>query len=278
MLLAAKDLELIEDELLCTIHIGKADAVASSGPVLDQLRRMLGPLKGQGAGHSVKLGISIASGQKRGSFWKKSIQSQRRVHCHKRVQRIMRMRQASSCRAIKLMKAGAATGLVYGAQVYGLSDAEDLGLRRMVAAAHSGSSKGRSLCCTTALFGEVSWRGTAAPLQQWATEVWRSASSPAHGSRHLSLPRLRELWQTGLPFTPTKWSVVRGPVGAGHLCIRRLGWSWPSPFVWITDKGQQLKLTEHSPRMLAEEIRLAYRRKHEGLAAGTLGCSFDEVT
>ena len=41
-------IKVIEDELLCTIHIGKADAVASSGPVLEQLRRMLGPLKGLG--------------------------------------------------------------------------------------------------------------------------------------------------------------------------------------------------------------------------------------
>ena len=185
----AKDLvELLEDDMMCTSHTGEAEAVVSSGALLEQLRRTLEPLQGQWSDHAINLGASVASGLRRDSFWKKTVQMHRHSMCMKRAQRIGRVRRATSSKTMKLMKAGAAPGLLYGAQLYGLSDAEDLCLERMAAAIHSGSGKGKSLCRTTALFDE-NLEGHSSPLtamDHGNLEFCQLLRSDQHQTPHLA--------------------------------------------------------------------------------------------
>ena len=63
LMAAARELcHLIEFELGCSLHTGKAGAIASNKALLTLLRRSLGPLAGSGGSSVVNLGVSVASG------------------------------------------------------------------------------------------------------------------------------------------------------------------------------------------------------------------------
>jgi len=189
------------------------------------------------------------------------------------------MKKAVGCKVARVVGSGSVSSLLYGAEVYGLDNSEDKSLRMMMAASYSGISAGMSLHALTALVDQVSWRGTAAPLLRWAAEVWQAANGAMAGhSRGLTLPQLRQAWQECFQQRPLRWSQVRGPIGAALLCIDRLGWSWPGPFVMVSPRGEHYKFTEHSPAMVANVIRRAYREKHETLAARRVGADGADVS
>lgn len=106
-----------------------------------------------------------------------------------------------------------------------------------------------------------------AALLRWSREVWEAASFVR--SRGYSPPQCRQMWEaTGnsMGEAPT-WRNIRGPLGAARLEAQRLGWSFASPFIVITDTGLQLKLTEVSPASLAQELAAAWERRLEAQLA-----------
>ena len=273
LLAAAKDLvNVIEEELGCTVHTGKAATIASSPALLAKLRRSLGALAGPACNQATNLGITVASGRSRGSFWKGSVQRARHQAGKRRAARTLRLRKAIGTKTASILRTGTSPAMTYGAQVYGLSGGEDRTSRIIMASAFFPLSGGVSLDAATALLDDTSWRGTAAPIVQWAAEVWRAVcSAGAAQQRGLALPELRRAWECSRPTLPRRWTEVRGPLGACHLCIQRLGWSWPAPFVFLDNKSSVITLTQVSPKRVAELAREAYRDRHEAQAARRAG-------
>ena len=127
---AAKDLvPCIEDELGCTVHTGKAEVVASSAGLLARVRRRMGVLSGSGEGHAVNLGISYASGMRRSTFWKRSAQVGRANLGGKRARRTWRLKRAIGNKVARLISTGTAPSMLYGAEVYGMSNKEVIIMR-----------------------------------------------------------------------------------------------------------------------------------------------------
>jgi len=147
-------------------------------------------------------------------------------------------------------------------------------LRRTVAQAYGHRPGGGSLSVTAALVDDVSWRGTAAPIGQWAKEAWSAANRPMEErSRHLRLTWLRSAWTALSRSPPTSWQEVRGPFGAIWLSLARLRWTWCSPFVFVDDLGFERKVLEQSPKLILEEARASYLRRLDQMAAATLGAT-----
>jgi len=265
-------LNIIEEKFGCTVHTGKAEVIASTAALQHKIMKKMGPLAGRGVGFAHNLGITMSAGRARGTFWKHTKQAARAATGKKRTRRGNRFKRAAGGAAAKLYRTGVHPAMVYGAEVYGLSDKEDFTLRSLHTSAAMGVSGGMSVCTATALLDSTSWRGTAAPLLQWAGEVWRASNRTTLASlRSLDLLSLRRMWLDTLPSKPCKWSQVTGPIGAGHLCCRRLGWCWTAPFTFTTEDGTRLNITETSPKLLAVFIRKAYNRVHEMSAAKRLG-------
>ena len=60
---------------------------------------------------------------------------------------------------------------------------------------------------------------------------------------------------------PDTWNGVRGPIGAIHLTLRRLGWTWKTPFVFGNDLREDIDVTSMAPRMVKWHIEQTHNRQ-----------------
>ena len=139
-------------------------------------------------------------------------------------------------------------------------------LRQSVAQANRGGQGKKELVITT-ICDDISWRGTAGPITQWAKEVWDS-SVRLESPQTLSLPTLREAWHA-VAF-PTAWSKVRGQ--SAPQPSQWLGWKWTGPFTFTDHRGTARQLTSTSPAYVAQLAKQAYDGDHTTCLASDLGC------
>ncbi len=114
-----------------------------------------------------------------------------------------------------------------------------------------------SLCLLT----DPLWRQAVGPVLVWSSIVWKAATA-------------RELFAVW-PFAwlgqeagkivrslPSTWAAVRGPLGAAYLSIRRVGWTFATPFQLIDAAGITINLKGTSPAMVAHRLRQDWNRLH----------------
>ena len=87
-------------------------------------------------------------------------------------------------------------------------------------------------------------RADLAPLARWHEEIWANITGINKKGR-IPLHHLGILWSMVDP--PQKWKDSRGPIGATHLTVKRLGWKWGAPFTFTNDLDQELHLQQISP-------------------------------
>ena len=103
---------------------------------------------------------------------------------------------------------------------------------------------------------------------QWAKEVWTATSRvPIEGGRDMTLPELRQAWEEAADRSPKRWQQVRGPLGALHLSLARLGWSMQNAFCMTDDMGVTRSLVTSSPGLISSCLKLSWRRMLERRAA-----------
>jgi hypothetical protein len=76
---------------------------------------------------------------------------------------------------------------------------------------------------------------------------------------------------------PSTWTTVRGPIGA-YLSLRRVGWTFATPFQLLDPVGSILNLTDTSPALLAHRLRLDWNRLHLEGARRSLKLPSDDMT
>ena len=86
------------------------------------------------------------------------------------------------------------------------------------------------------------------PLLSWHMEAWLSVCGCKHRVHHLL--KLRRAWEIVAASPPTSWNQVAGPTGAAWMCLRRLSWPWPSPFVSHLPDGHTINMLQYGPKML----------------------------
>ncbi len=183
--------------------------------------------------------------------------------------------------------AGLAPEANYGAEVWGVSDAEAIKLRRTAAKALLPRSRCRSLTALHLVHGMPTCREELRTVIHFAKQVWRAATDrDAASARGMSLPDIRRHWEAaheGIKEVVNKyrdsradgggavgnkaarraWDAIRGPVGAAALTLARIGWSFKSPFVLADAFGDEVVLTTTSPAMLTKLLADAARDECE---------------
>eukprot|EP00959_Pyramimonas_sp_CCMP1952_P429177 8988713-Pyramimonas_sp.AAC.1 len=78
------------------------------------------------------------------------------------------------------------------------------------------------------LMDDPMWRQALGPALSWAT-VWKAATGERR-EHAVSLPELARMAKPVLSNLPRTWAAVRGPLGAAHLSLERIGWKFDGPF------------------------------------------------
>ena len=212
--------------------------------------------------------LILQGGRKRGR-WKRATGTLKKVRMAKGVRRAKRAAILKASlpgrkdRAKRLYAGNVRAAAFYGSEVHGLDDRELLAALRLAAKVVSPSAPGRSLEALALLSGELLGSLPFAQARRWHLEVWRAACGLDPLAYSLSF--LAEAF--GQVYMPLRWSQARGPIAGAALELRRVGWSFDGPFLVVTDLGDRIVLTRHSPAELTLAMSEACRRKLErGLA------------
>ncbi len=275
---------IVRDRLLCKVARRKTHVVttkeALGARILSEVRASIG---GEQAATAPSLGIDYAAGRIRARWRRRSTASTRIKRGLRRRARLSRLRDLMGSRAVSIFATGVLPAMVYGAEVGGVSDTELALVRKVAAAALRPRARGRSLNMTLLIHGDPAWRAATAPVCQYVRMVWRAAagSRAVASDARVTLPGIRRYWEAvdfeqlmttkmkeGVQIRKRRWDRVRGPIGAAHLSLERLGWSFDGPFRLTDDLGVTRNIMDHSPRMWNDLLREAVQRSHErGIAA-----------
>ena len=251
----------------CQLAPAKTQVVSSSRWAARRVRALL-ELAPEQVSHeqSAKfLGADFAPAVPRRKWTAISTRRGRESKVAKSLGRMRRLRRAAGPRARLVAAAGLVPQQEYGAEVTGLTEVEVRSLRRTAAAGLGPRAGGRSLTAALLVEGDPTRRAAVAVAVRWAEEVWAAANGEQGA---MDCPELAWAWEQVQGSWPTRWGQVRGPLGAAHLTLRRVGWSWPSAFTFTDADGRPHVLTRVSPRMVQRLLEEAVKTKQEqGLAA-----------
>ncbi len=206
------------------------------------------------------LGIDFAAGRPRRSHGPRCKRAQRMKKLRSQSFKLARIRALAGKRAPLIFVAGPLPAATYGAAVNGVSDVEALALRRSAALAFTPRARGRSLSRLLHIVGVPTWRAEVEVILEYARQVWQAsllgAVEPTDGT--MTLAQLSRLWHavgtSDLIVDNGRrrnWDAVRGPIGAMHLSLHRVGWAMCGPFTLVNKDGHHVMLTTTTPALLA---------------------------
>ncbi len=282
---AAADLDrTVREELLCKVARRKTKIVAADAEVGRRLRDAAeAAIGGELAPSASDLGIDYAAGRRRRGHGAARSAAARLRQGMRRKARLRRITSAIGTSSTKVFTTGIMAGMVYGSEVHGLADAELLRIERLAATTMRPRARGRSLHVLMAINGAPTWRAGTAPILQYARAVWRAVDAVKHAEARadMTLPEIRRAGEAlnreelidervsknGRVTRRRRWDRVRGPMGALHLSLDRIGWQLVGQFAILDDVGVTRNITEHSPALWADYVRAAVIRAHERKAA-----------
>ncbi len=174
---AAKDLEeVLRGQLGFPLADDKAQVVASTPELAEEIVSRTGGQAGRATVRAVKLGVELTGGKRQGRWdlhrrarLRKALARQRRLTKFKRM-------GGNACCVVRRGVIPAAT---FGKRVLGVSNAELAQLQRLVANTSATNTKGASQALKLLLDGDPAIEANAAPLVEWATAAW-DVSAPAY--------------------------------------------------------------------------------------------------
>ena len=233
----------------------KAASTSTSPITLEILRRCLGKLAGAGSGGIRNLGADFTGGQRLSKRYLRV----RRERFRKLVVRGRRLRTLTKevgGKASRLFVSGLLPSATYGDEVQGYTDAELKVLKTQAGAAQPPFSKGRSLEISLLLSDGGVARHAAPCLLRWAREVWDATTWPRAGT--VVAKTLAFMWAKVVGEKVT-WKNRRGPLGTAFLEVARLGWTFQSAWVVVTEVGREIDFREVGPKNVEEFIAQRFR-------------------
>ncbi len=261
---------LVTEQLRCTISRRKAKIVAADQEVGRKLKtaaaRFIG---GTTAPSAPNLGTDYSAGRQRSRGGKMRMSATRLRRGLRRRKRLQRIAAAIGPKALKVFVTGTLAGIAYVSEVHGMADRELRCVDRLAAVTMRPRAKGRSLNTLMAAAGAPTWRAGASPILHYTRAVWRAVATTATCNRaDPMLPELRAAWEgldrdhlieprrraaggegddTNAP-DRRRWDRVRGPLGALHLSLHRIGWDMKGPFTIRNDKNDGAEDPRPLPR------------------------------
>ena len=172
---ALKDLvNVVEQELHCTVEWSKAAVVASSDTLRKRLQMACG-ISEESAKTVPNLGVDFTFGKMRRQLGRTTTRYQRMASAKRRKGRLHVLRKVRGPKRATLVgTSGVLSASTYGSAINGVSDSELRSLRRIAASAMTPSARGRSLSALLLLHGDPCWSAAVAPLTQWIRSAWKA--------------------------------------------------------------------------------------------------------
>ena len=272
---AAEDFhEVLTDELHVSLSQDKLATVASSMQVAKRLHMKLCPsYAGRAAASAENLGVDFCPGGRRaakGGCTKRRKRFQRLALRQIKLCRIRRSLAVKKARMGSIYIVGARPAATYGSAVQGVSEAELRQLRRTLLQGRS-PRRGASLTLRLALWGDPAADAAFAPAVLWVQLLWKASCRHSQASALATTKELRDLWWAAAPEEATaNWANSKWSMRRAVLSLRRAGWTVKEPFVWIDERGLEVRLVDHSPAMVQTLLRESLQRSHERGAARKL--------
>jgi hypothetical protein len=160
----------------------------------------------------------------------------------------------------------------YRAEVIGVNSIELQRARAAYMALVGSPARSGSAALGLLAEGDPTWRQGLGPILTWSAICWKAATHPTF-SAFIDIPRLGALAGAVVTQLPMTWSSVRGPLGAAHLSLKRVGWSFVTPFVIRSPQGLELALTAHSPALIQYHLTIAWKMQLGRTACKATGIS-----
>ncbi len=266
---AAKLKQAIEEELRCEVAAHKSVLVASNDTLLGKLRVSFGRFGGLAAKAAPNLGVDFFAGRRRARKTSTRTLQGRRRKLLKRCRRLYKLKKAGY-NMRELFMTGLQQAALYGAEVTGLDEKELKSARADYVRLVGSHAKSASTAITMEVSGDPLWRQALGPALTWSAIVWKSATSRAFQTV-VDVPRLGHLAAPAIQRLPKNWGGVKGPLGAAHLSLARVGWRFRTPFTLEAADGELFVLTSMSPALLCYHLQLAWKKavgEKAGLALG----------
>ena len=146
----------------------------------------------------------------------------------------------------------------YGAEVLGLDPPELKVARSRYLSLAGSQSKSSSTALSLLILGDPFWRQALGPFITYSAVVWKAATNQAF-QQFIDLPRLGALAGPVIRRLSQTWGGVSGPLGAAHLSLARVGWTFETPLTVRTPSGELLALTSTSPAMICYHLQIGWK-------------------
>ncbi len=264
---------ILTRDLGCKLAPSKANIVASDRAAGRLVARAINRTDAE-AECATNLGTDVTAGGSRRRIGRTSKRRARFRNGLGRGRRLWAVSKVLGRKALRLFTSGIATSLCFGGEVWGLSHAEILRLRRTAGQAMRPRSRCRSLTAVHLINHMPTAVWEVAVVVAYAKAVWRANTRREHAAeRGVALSDLRGQWQAAHDrMAPTvdayrrsaaqgagkadasaarrAWAEVKGPVGAMELTLARIGWHMKSAFVLGDARGDEIALTTNSPALI----------------------------
>jgi hypothetical protein len=259
-LAAAEDLlNVVRVQFKSTVAASKASVSCSRKSTARRVRYGLGALGGSNNPKSVVLGIDYVAGASACTFSKHSLQRERLAIVLKRKKRMAELSKKGGSAAKKIFSQGAAPAALYGVAVHGYSPSLLAPLRRLAAIQVPPKGRFRSLDLALLLGGnDPELVANSSPLLTWAKHAWQAATAPHRAM--MSLAQLQTIWDDVLAKPPTKWNMVKGPIGAMFMSAKKMQWTLTSAFIWHNDEGVEISIFHRGAAMIKVDLKHSFRR------------------
>ncbi len=280
--------EAVELELGCSFAPGKTAVVATCAGTARRLKEVVGA-QGRIFEAAPNLGVDAPAAKPRSAWSKSSLRKSRLVQATQREMRLKKLGAVVGSRATRIYRAGAEKAASYGAEIWGLTDAEIRKLRRLAAATVKPRGRGRSLTLALLLAGAPTAAAEFLAVTQYHRVIWKGVTQREQSRlRGTSLGVVGAWFQEAQQYADelvatagyadgqgeagtrpggrgaaAAWRKVRGPIAAAHLSLARIGWRFIDAFNVQDERGHSIPLTQTAPSLLQDLLVDGVRRQME---------------
>ncbi len=175
--------------------------------------------------------------------------------------RIQALRKAG-VNSLQMVRTAGTPAIVYGCDVFGMSDSALYLARTKVAAAAAAPTGGKNIELLLHLLDgpagtlDPAFEAHAAPLLLWTMAIWEGWFTREQLARAFTQASFKLSKKEG----ESCWNLVTGPATALLASLARINWTMPSAFEAVDDHGTTWDLVETSPGAMAATSNESVRR------------------
>ena len=248
--------EVLEVAMKMAVSGTKSKVLASRPSIAQAIIEATASSKVKVAGSAKMLGVDTVAGARRTTTTFRN----RLTTFTSTIDRMHQLRDMG-VNTVQMTRTAGVPMIMYGCEVFGVSDSALDTVRSRVANGASTSTAGKNAVLTlTAIDGEAgtldpSFEAHVGPVKHWALCVWGSWFPVNVLQDTLTAAKAKVAAAAGSP-----WSAANGPTTALCVTLTRLGWSMVDYCTLVNDLGTSVHLELDSPMAVASLVKDSVRR------------------